>query len=89
MTRLLERWISDTSERLRERQAGREERVAERVVSKVTERMGSLMAEMDARIATLEVLTDEDALGDLRASSRDSYTDLRDYDEIRREAGLA
>lgn len=89
MTRLLERLISDTSERLKERKAGREDRMAERVAGKVTERMGSLMAEMDARIATLEVLTDEEALDDLRASSRDSDSDLRDYDEIRREAGLA
>jgi hypothetical protein len=82
MTRYLERLFSDTSERV-------QDRMAERVADKLTERVWSLMAEMDARIATLEVLGDEEALDDLRASSRDSDSDLRDYDEIRREVGLA
>lgn len=82
MTRYLERIFSDTSARL----TGR---MADRVADRVAEKMTGLIADMDARIATLEVLADEEALDDLRASSRDSDSDLRDYDEIRREAGLA
>ena len=69
-------------------------RATERVKDRVAERLANrvevkVAARLDSRIATLEVLLDEEALDDLRASSQDSDTDLRDYEEIRREAGLA
>ena len=82
MSGYLERLFSGTSERLKDR-------VAERMADRVTEKVVARIADMDARIATLEVLADEEALDDLRASSGDSESDLRDYDEIRREVGLA
>lgn len=78
----LERLLGDASERIKDR-------VAERVADRVTEKVVARMAELDARIATLEVLADEEALDDLSTSSRDPESDLRDYDEIRREVGLA
>jgi hypothetical protein len=67
-------------------------RYLDRLLDKTAERLAPRVAdrlELDARIATLEVLTDEEALDDLRAASEDSEQDLRDYSEIRREAGLA
>lgn len=82
LSNYLERLLGDASERLKDR-------VAERVADRVTEKVVARMAEVDARIATLEVLADEEALADLSASSQDPDSDLRDYDEIRREVGLA
>jgi hypothetical protein len=82
LSNYLERLFGDASERWKDR-------VAERMADRVTEKVVARMAEMDARIATLEILADEEALDDLNASSRDSDSDLRDYDEIRREVGLA
>jgi hypothetical protein len=65
------------------------DRVAERVADRVADKVVGRIADFDARIATLEVLEDEEALDDLRASSEESDADLRDYDEIRRDVGLA
>ena len=59
----------------------------ERLLGDASERIKDRV--LDARIATLEVLADEEALDDLSTSSRDPESDLRDYDEIRREVGLA
>jgi hypothetical protein len=65
------------------------DRMADRVAERVTDKVVARIADLDARIATLEVLGDEEALDDLRAASEDSAEDLGDYDEIRREVGLA
>jgi hypothetical protein len=62
------------------------DRAADRVADKVAVRIAD---ELEARIATLEVLADEEALDDLAVSAEDSDSELRDYDEIRREVGLA
>jgi hypothetical protein len=59
---------------------------ADRLAPRVADRVA---AQLDSRIATLEVLLDQDALDDLRASSEDAETDLTEYERIRREAGLA
>ena len=69
--------------------AGRLSRYLDRIMDGAADRLAPRVAErLDARIdATLEILTDEGALDDLRAASDDPT--LRDYDEIRREAGLA
>jgi len=77
----LDKLFSGATERMKDR-------VADRVANRVTDKVVSRIADLDARIATLEILSDEEALDDLRAASEDS-DDLRDYDVIRREAGLA
>lgn len=71
---------------------GRLNRYLDRLLDKTAERLAPRVADqldLDSRIATLEVLTDEEALDDLRAAQEDSQEDLKDYDEIRREVGLA
>lgn len=82
LSNYLERLLGDAPERLKDR-------VAERVADRVTEKVVARMAEMDARIATLEILADEEALDDLNASSPGPDSDLRDYAEIRRDVRLA
>jgi hypothetical protein len=65
------------------------DRVAERVADRVAPKVAARLTELEAYIATMEVLVDDEALDDLRASSRDSDSELRDYDDLRREVGLA
>lgn len=65
------------------------DRVAERMADRVADKVVDRIADLDARVATLEILDDEEALADLRASQNESESDLRDYDEIRRDSGLA
>jgi hypothetical protein len=62
------------------------EMTADRLAPKVAERIAP---RLEAQIAALEVLTDADALDDLRIGSAEDDEDLIDYDEIRREVGLA
>ena len=68
---------------------GRLSRYLDRILDGAADRLAPRVAErLEARIdATLEILTDEEALDDLRAAQEDDA--LRDYDEIRREVGLA
>jgi hypothetical protein len=65
------------------------DRVAERVADRVAPKVAARLIDLDTYIATMDILVDEEALDDLRTSSRDSDSDLRDYHEIRREVGLA
>jgi hypothetical protein len=68
---------------------GRLSRYLDRIMDGAAARIAPRVAErLDIRIdATLEALSDEEALDDLRASLEDDS--LKDYDEIRRDAGLA
>lgn len=65
------------------------DRVAERMADRIADKVVDRIADLDARVATLEILDDEEALDDLRVSLNESDSDLRDYDEIRRDSGLA
>jgi hypothetical protein len=82
MSGYLERLFFETSERLKDR-------VAERIAERVTPKVAARLPELESYLATMEVLGDEEALDDLRVSAQDSDSDLRDYDTIRREVGLA
>jgi hypothetical protein len=65
------------------------DRVAERVADRVAPKVAARLSELDAYIATMEILVDDEAVDDLRTSSGESASELRDYDDIRREVGLA
>ena len=72
----------------------RPHRASERMKDRVAERVAALVepklaARLESRIATLEVLLDDEASGDLRASAEDADSDLLDYEDVRRVAGLA
>jgi hypothetical protein len=62
------------------------DKTAERLAPRVADRVAE---DLDARIATLEVLTDPEAMDDLRAATEASDDELVDYDVVRREVGLA
>jgi hypothetical protein len=65
------------------------DRVAERVADRVAPKVAARLTELETYIATMEILVDDEALEDLRAASAESDSELRDYNEIRREVGLA
>lgn len=58
------------------------ERLAPRVANRITD-------DFESRIATLETLTDAEVMDDLRVASGTPAHELIDYEDIRREAGLA
>jgi hypothetical protein len=62
------------------------DKTAERLAPRVVDRIAD---QLDTRIATLEVLLDPEALEDLRDADETPDDALIDYEDVRREVGLA
>lgn len=72
------------------------DRVAERIANRLADALtrhssAVVLTEQEYReyIETVDVLEDADAMAQLASADREPDADARDYDEIRRELGLA
>jgi hypothetical protein len=79
----LNRYLDNLLDRVADRLAPRiEDRVRDEVVPRI-------QAEYESWLATIDVMADVELVEDLRVADAQGDEDAQDYEEIRRELGLA